>query len=109
MVIRCAGKEKNRDIMVKSFKLLEANPIIEPGEQIFLTALSSCSFSGDYISAYAIYELYEKYHIVVQTKTHALLLIGYHYRYYYFYYCIYYYYIYYIYYFIYYYIYYYIY
>lgn len=76
LIISCATRLKNRDIMMKSFKLLEKNSNIELDEDLFFKALSVCSFQGDLISAMSLFSLYKRFYGVVQVKAYCLLLLA---------------------------------
>ena len=76
LIISCATRLKNRDIMMKSFKLLEKNSNIELDEDLFLQALSVCSFQGDLVSAMSVFSLYKRFYGVVQMKAYCLLLLA---------------------------------
>ncbi len=76
LIISCATRLKNRDIMMKSFKSLEKNSNIELDEDLFFKALSVCSFQGDLISAMSLFSLYKRFYGVVQVKAYCLLLLA---------------------------------
>lgn len=92
-VISCAAKLKQRDIMMKVFSLIEhkntvgnsssnsnsnrsGNGNMKVSEDIFLSAMSSCSFAGDFISTMSLFSLYRRIHGTLHLKAYSLLLMS---------------------------------
>ena len=78
-IISCAARLQDRDIMMKAFFHLESSmeSIDADDESIFITALSVCSFSGDFVSAHSLFNLYKRFHGVVEIRAYSLLLMAY--------------------------------
>ena len=77
-IISCAARLQDKEIMMKAFYQLENSmqSIDVDDESIFITALSVCSFSGDFESAYSLFNLYKRFHGVVQIRAYSLLLMA---------------------------------
>ena len=62
--------------VLKCLNLMSKNPKIKPlSDQIFISSLKLCLFSGDVEAAKEIFEIYENYFGIVKTKAYNLLLM----------------------------------
>lgn len=58
MIIECASRSKNTDLLVTAFQLLESNESIELDEDMYISVLNVVAFNGDGLAALQIMKSY---------------------------------------------------